>query len=395
MQTLKKYLLILAVLPIVACNKDDSKSTQAVSISQTAAYTNAVTIRWDAVGDAVAYEVSYNIGAVNYVQTTTDCQYTIEGLNANTQSSVRVRYQTSDGSTSNWSAAKAVKTAAFELSFTSFNVLGVETKAEWSPRASSVDHVIRLENNNPDVLCMQECSTENITNSLITMFSDEYDYQKLSVDGSPKLIFWKRSRFDKVRGGYTDMLLGDANYTSSDYATSRYANFVQLREKSCGKEFLVYDVHLKTNSSTESYQKLRYDCITALCPAIIKRAADAGGIPVLLGGDFNNYLGTTYNNIPSAPAACISCGFTEASSVARTLVNFNYRTSNIDMVNGVVTPVTDSDSRIDYLFYHSVNPIGVSKYETILDWAENSTTVIRQPVASDHLPVNATLHLSY
>lgn len=286
-------------------------------------------------------------------------------------------------------------TGAFDVSITSFNVLGVDSKAEWAPRVGAIGKIINKEGHCPDILCLQECADTAKQSDLRRLFADKYDSHSIGLtDASPALILWDRSKFARTDAGYSDMLLGDPGYGMSDYTVSRYAHYVRLMEKSTGCEFLVYNIHLKTNSSTVSYQKLRYDCITALCPAATDRADRLGGIPVFIMGDFNNYIDTEESGYISAPSACIAGGFTESSSVARECINLNYKTSGVDL-NGKATPRPDGNYRIDYIFYRYGGPVTVSRYQTVIDFVGGSTEDISTPVASDHHPVNASFHLEY
>ncbi|MGM9738763.1 MAG: endonuclease/exonuclease/phosphatase family protein [Candidatus Cryptobacteroides sp.] len=287
------------------------------------------------------------------------------------------------------------KTGAFDISITSFNVLGVESKAGWAPRVKAIGDIINREDHSPDILCLQECADTAKQSDLRRLFADKYDSHAIGLtDASPALVFWDRNKFARTDAGYSDMLLGDTGYGMSDYTVSRYAHYVRLMEKSTGCEFLVYNIHLKTNSGNVSYQKLRYDCITALCPAAIDRADRLGGIPVFIMGDFNNYIDTEEEGCISAPAACIAGGFTESSSSALECINLNYKTSGVDM-SGKATPRPDGNYRIDYIFYRYGGPVSVSRYQTVIDFINGSSEDISTPVASDHHPVNATFHLEY
>ncbi|MGN1231972.1 MAG: endonuclease/exonuclease/phosphatase family protein [Candidatus Cryptobacteroides sp.] len=286
-------------------------------------------------------------------------------------------------------------TGAFDISITSFNVLGVDSKAEWAPRVKAIGDIVNLEGHCPDILCLQECSDTAKQSDLRRLFREKYDSHSIGLtDASPALILWDRQKFSKTDAGYSDMLLGDTGYGMSDYTGSRYAHYVRLMEKSTGCEFLVYNIHLKTNSSTVSYQKLRYDCITALCPAAIDRAERLGGIPVFIMGDFNNYIDTEEAGCISAPSACIAGGFTESASTASECINLDYKTSGVDM-SGKATPKPDGNYRIDYIFYRYAGPVSVSRYQTVIDFVNGSAEEISTPVASDHHPVNAIFHLEY
>ena len=152
-----------------------------------------------------------------------------------------------------------------------------------------------------------------------------------------------------------------------------------------------YDIHVKTNSSSVSYQQLRFDCITGLLPAAEFRSKHAGGIPVVILGDFNNYLQTVEQGCISAPAACIQGGYADAATTARTRKNFEYKTYVTDVNEGVVSTWSGKDSRLDYIFVRSDRDFDIESYQTVIDFLPGSTTQIRTPVPSDHCPVNAVI----
>ena len=253
-----------------------------------------------------------------------------------------------------------------------------------------------------DVFCLQETANEDKQNDLIDLFNSEYDHHLIGVkdvEASPSLIFWKRERFELVDAGWTDMLQGNNSYTAGKYSTHRYAHYVQLREKASGGEFLVYNLHLKTNGTSVNYQKLRYDLITSIAPAAKARSRKLKAIPVFMMGDFNNYWDTVYDGIRSAPSACAACGFTEVSTVAKTQLNLQYKTSSVDMTTGELDwkkNQSEGKHRIDYIFFYAArNNVEVGRYWTVLDFVDGSTTHVKTPVPSDHAPVNAVFTLKY
>ena len=293
-------------------------------------------------------------------------------------------------------------TSFVELSLTSFNVLSVESKSPWQPRVQPICDIILREDHHPDVLCLQEVQHEEKQKDMIDILSAEYDHHLIGikdVQASASLIFWKRDRFIEVDSGWTDMLQGNVNYSAGKYESHRYAHWVQLKDKSTGGEFLVYDIHLKTNGTSANYQQLRYDMISAIAPAAIARSRKAGGIPLFIVGDFNSYMTTVYNGIRSAPATCLELGFTDAATAAESSVNLKYKTSNINMETGELDWKKNNDAgyhRIDYIFSYSARKnITVNRYWTVLDFKDGSETYVKMPVPSDHTPVNAVFTLEY
>ena len=384
----------IVFLAAAACSDDEESAADAMGLTTMAAYTDGLELSWEAVPGAVGYEVEYASASGAETLRAGDPKIALMDLMPGTEYSVRVR-SIGENSSGAWIGPVKARTAAFSVSLTSYNVLATEAKSPWEGRVQAVHDLIRKADHDPDVLCLQECGTDPVLSDMQRLLADEYDVHVVAVStADPALIFWKRDKFEKTGAGYTNMLLGDPNYTSADFPTSRYAHFVKLREKNSGKEFLVYNIHIKTNGTSTSYQKLRYDCISALCPAARQRASEEGGIPVFILGDFNNYWNTVDNGVISAPAACASFGFVDSPTIARECVNLNYKTSSVDL-NGFAEPRDNGNYRIDYVFGYSFTPFGVSKYQTVIDFVDKATHSIATPVPSDHHPVNAIFHLSY
>lgn len=381
-------------LVAAACSEEGESVVGTTGLKVVAAYTDGLEYGWEAVSGAAGYEVEYTSASGTETLRTGENRIVLTDLVSDTEYSVRIRSVAENGS-GVWVGPVKARTAAFSVSLTSYNVLATKSKSPWAGRVQAVHELITRTDHDPDVLCLQECGTDPVFSDMQRLLADEYDVHVVAVStADPALIFWKRNKFEKTGAGYTNMLLGDTNYTSADFPTSRYAHFVKLREKSSGKEFLVYDIHIKTNGTSTSYQKLRYDCISALCPAALQRAREEGNIPVFILGDFNNYWNTVDNGIISAPAACASFGFVDSPTIARECVNLNYKTSSVDL-NGFAEPHDNGNYRIDYVFGYSFMPFGVSKYQTVIDFVDKETHKIAKPVPSDHHPVNAVFHLSY
>ena len=273
-----------------------------------------------------------------------------------------------------------------ELTLSSYNVLGVESKAAWAPRKEPIHAIVVREDHDPDVISFQECAADPMRSDLQTMFADTYDFHVISISGaSPALVAWKRDRFSLVSGGAFDMAPG------SEFTASRYAHWVRLREKESGRDFLMYDIHLKTNG-TVSYQQLCYDSIQLLVPNVNARAKTYGDIPAVICGDFNNYLNTIDGGVISGPAACKALGFTDAATATTDKKNFYYKTSGTDMT-GKAVKWSSKDSRIDFIFL--APGIEVSSYQTVIDFVDGSDINLHTPVPSDHHPVSARLVLQY
>lgn len=275
----------------------------------------------------------------------------------------------------------------------SFNVLADAGKAPWASRKDAIRGIVTRSSHNPDIICFQECHSDPPLSDLQAMFADAYTFHKSSKSGiSPSLIAWKKDKFQYSNGGVVDMLQGNSAYVSSDYTTHRYAHWVKLQSIADGRELFVFDIHVKTNGSSVSYQQLRYDCITALCP---KALGMAGNCPVVICGDFNNYMNTV-DGVISAPAACKAGGFTEAASVAAKTENLRYKTSGIDLEGAQAHKWSGgTDQRIDFIFASCAGGFSVPFYQTVIDFASGSDINLNTPVPSDHHPVSADFVFKY
>lgn len=279
----------------------------------------------------------------------------------------------------------------FTVSVSSFNLLGVYSKLSWEPRQEAVRAIITRADHDPDVIGFQECNTNPIKSSMPTLLADAYTFHvSKDTDCDAALIAWKTDKYELVEGGTTDMLQANPAYTA-DKKKNNLAHWVRLKEKAGGREFLLYNIHVKTNSSTVSYQQLRYDCIQGLLEIAAFRSKHSGDIPVLIVGDFNNYLQTVEEGCISAPAACLAGGYADAAAAARTRKNFQYKTYVTDVNEGIVSTWSSKDSRLDYIFFRSFRAAEVESYQTVIDFVSGSTTRIQTPVPSDHCPVNAVI----
>src|SRR5690554_6806899 len=66
----------------------------------------------------------------------------------------------------------------------------------WANRQAGVLAAVR--SNDPDIFGLQEASNAPIKTAFETEFSEDYDFHKPS-GGSPKYIFFRKSRFERLR----------------------------------------------------------------------------------------------------------------------------------------------------------------------------------------------------
>jgi endonuclease/exonuclease/phosphatase family metal-dependent hydrolase len=115
----------------------------------------------------------------------------------------------------------------------------------WTQRSPDVIKLISLRN--PDIFGVQEASSTVIQTDLINAFQANYDYYKPS-NGSPKMIFYRRSRFALAAGTDVQGYFGIPNpYTSSDpcypNAAGRTAAWIKLDDKLSGRQYFLVNSH--------------------------------------------------------------------------------------------------------------------------------------------------------
>ena len=115
----------------------------------------------------------------------------------------------------------------------------------WTHRSPDVIKLISARN--PDIFGVQEASAAAIQNDLITAFQANYDYYKPS-NGSPKMIFYRRSRFALAAGTDVQGYFGIANpYATSaachPNANGRTASWIKLDDKLSGRQYFLVNSH--------------------------------------------------------------------------------------------------------------------------------------------------------
>ena len=296
-------------------------------------------------------------------------------------------------------ACFADESKRMSVSVTTYNLLSrrFEHKSPWDARKQKVGEIIRQENHDPDILGCEESQDEIQMNDMIAMLSPDYAYREMGIEASPRIIFWRKSRFEAVESDNIDLLSVYPDYAPDEYATCRYANFVRLREKSSGHELLVYLVHVKSGGKrSNEYQLLRRQCIQSLCRVAKAKSDSLGGMPVIAMGDLNNYAKTVINGVPSAPMTFVENGFADTFDSAAERLNAGYKTyspqSCID--EGTATPA-DVNDRLDYIFVYPPKCAEVQRWAAIINFLPGSDIRVEKPIPSDHHPVNARLVLNY
>lgn len=301
----------------------------------------------------------------------------VEGLKPDTEYSVRVRAAAGSDWT-DWSVTKTVTTYSLEISVGTFNLLGATYtfKGPWDVRKGPAGRLILNDAFFPDILGTQETANEQQMNDMIAMLREHYDYRAGEHETmSAHLVFWKRERFELVEAEDVDMM-GD-NYPGK-YLTSRYANYVRLREKATGNEILVYDIHPRAGNDVET-QKLREMTAKGLATAALRKARETN-LPVIITGDMNNYPTTMIEGVAGTPLTLTSKGFldTYAMTENRTNGDFSTHCSQENVAeDGSLTVGRNGTKRIDYIYAYPYERAAASDYAIVIDFADDTHTSAR------------------
>lgn len=286
-----------------------------------------------------------------------------------------------------------------EVSVTTYNLLSKKfhDKSPWELRKEKVAGIIRQKGHNPDILGCEEVADPEQMNDLIELLRDDYDYREMGIEASPRIIFWRKGRFDAIDSGNIDLLAEFPEYGPEEYYASRFANYVRLRERNSGCEVLIYLVHVKSGGRRhDDYQLLRRQCIQGLCRVAKAESARSGGLPVIALGDLNNYAKNITNGIPSAPLTFVEEGFADTFDLAAERVNAGYKTysSQACIDEGKATRAGE-DERLDYIFIYPAGCATVNRWAAIINFLPGSEESVEKPIPSDHHPVNARLTFHY
>lgn len=389
-------MLSFLVLFVSACSKNEEGDDGIVpQLIELYGYANAIYVQSTDVG-AVQYEVRYarnnDMSDASSMQiTSTDSE--IDGLASETLYYLQIRARNNSSWTA-WSEVQSCKTASFSTVVTSINILGKSHDPSfpnntWNSRKEALKDIVFQVNNNPDVLGIQEGSDLGQTMEVVNLLEEKYAVYVSDRQISARAIFWKPEKYSLIEAGeieaYDGSVVGREN--------SRYVTFVHLQEKRSTKELLLFNIHPRSGATPDE-QRVRGVVANVVSEAAKSMSEDRGDIPVVILGDFNNKPNTVLGGLPGTPQVFTSNGFTDTYIAAPRKINGHYSTHD-DISYGTVTSALNGSGRIDYVFIYPHERINVSEYATIINFENNSTTVMQQPIPTDHRPVRAVIHLHY
>jgi len=398
----KMNVVYLFLLLLMACSKNDGPNNidepigEGPIITEVNSYLNRVELGWEPKGGKAEYEIRYamnrNMENAVVLEKIKGTSMSVKDLDTDQAYFWQIRAEI-DGAWTGWSVAKRINTASFETSVASYNILGaehdpdIEPEYAWHIRKEAVRNIILQSNNDPDILGVQEARVQ--IDEVIGLLDDHYNYHVSGRSISPQAIFWKPEKFELVSFNDDIDIFGSAT-TGRD--NQRYVTHVRLRERSSGKELLIYNLHIPTGSHV-NLQQLRGIAANNIS-LHAKQQASQHNIPAIVLGDFNNYPETVIGGFPSASQVMRNNNFYDTFDVALERINANYSTS-VNRTTSIARIGENGSMRIDYLFTYPADQVAVTQYATIINFEGSSSTQLARPVPSDHHPVRAVLHLSY
>lgn len=400
MNIIKRTILavpLLAAVLLAGCGKTEDPASVKTKVSVTTSETS-MTVSWGAINGAAGYEVQYadNEDMGNAVSEQSEgTSLTITGLSSGGIYYVRVRARLGSG-WGVWSDVKTVMFTPLRIVVENYNILGDQhaDKSPWPDRKAAMGAIVLQDSNFPDVIGLQECASTPQMNDVINMLKDKYNYIAANnTYMSPRLVLWKKDMFEVVDTKIVDMTPGKYPDT---YRGSRYALQVHLRERSSGREFLFFNIHLRSGGDVPT-AALRKEMIDYLAPYAKNLSAELGGLPVIILGDMNSRPETVLGGIPSSPKVFAGHGFQDTFTMTANRINQNYSTYNTqeNVDNCTVTYSAGGAWRIDYTVVWPAERFRVEACEIVLNFTDQSALKVECPIPSDHNPVRSTLLISY
>ncbi|RZJ86662.1 MAG: hypothetical protein EOO20_17810 [Chryseobacterium sp.] len=357
-------------------------------------FTNEVLINCENIRGADRYEVQYTTSAAGSEQmskVSSLTRFEIEGLKPGTLYYFKSRVLNKNR-WSNWSVIQQCKTTSFTATIETFNILSsrfdsVFPQHQWKDRKQALADLILRPDNSPDILGVQEANLNSQLKSLDSLINKTYHVHVSKRPISARAIFWKKSKYELVS---FDDDIKSIEQPVKENTTVGYISFVRLREKITKKEILIFNLH--TPSGNSAVRNMMAKFVPLRIKEIALRYKNA---PVVLLGDFNAFPKSADPQAPTASMIIGNNGFMDTYNIAASKKNaFN---STHDRITSGVSTILDEQSpsgskRIDYIFVYPANIATVSDYRIVIDFVENSGTVLQTPVPSDHRPVRAEIH---
>lgn len=154
---------------------------------------------------------------------------------------------------------------------------------DWYAREDAVLEMLR--SRDPDVFGVQEVSNKPVRDAIRGAFKDDYDWIRPS-GGSPKMIFFKKSRFERLSPNEEGNVRLDNPYSESEScrsnANGRTFAWIKLKDKKSGRIYLFMNIH---TAHARDCWKARNESMDQMLD-FMEEHIDSGATFVVL-GDFN------------------------------------------------------------------------------------------------------------
>lgn len=154
----------------------------------------------------------------------------------------------------------------------------------WMFRKEAVSRLINSEH--PDVLGIQEALAGQM--EFLILYCSDYDHVGIGREdgknsGEYAAVFWLKDRFSLIDSGHFWLsATPDIPSKGWDAACHRMVTWVQLSEKSSGKEFFVFNTHLDHVGEEARRESIK------LISTKIREITENIDMPIFLTGDFNS-----------------------------------------------------------------------------------------------------------
>jgi len=224
-----------------------------------------------------------------------------------------------------------------------------------------------------DLCLFQECGPESIRATaapLPALLSDRYAEvcpQYAGVNYTP--VFYKPERFDVIDSGYV-------LYDGLNDVNSKSITWAVLRDKTCGKQFAAVSTHFwwKFSSEADFSQRLQnVQQLKAVCDGFVAKH----GVPVIVGGDFNNGKNADQGEEPYR--AMLQQGFRDVRLAAPDTTDAFTHRDGVANAEGILEAVGLPMRTLDHLFVYGPENVTPVKFDVLLSQEALAS--------SDHCPL--------
>ncbi len=228
-----------------------------------------------------------------------------------------------------------------------------------------------------DICFFQECGPKTMRigdgeSPLPVLMSDVYTEAYCIAAGKNYTpIFYKTSKYNELDSGYF-------LYDGFNDSNSKSFSWAVLEEKETGKRFIAVSTHLWWRFDSEEDNRQRLQNVAQL-KEFLDDIISKTGLPVIIGGDFNNGLGTPQGDEPYQKM--LKDGFCDMRLAAEETTDMRTCVDNYPqyLPDKTTAPRSNPDCTIDYIFTYNADDIKLKKFDVL-----NNEMARR---SSDHSPL--------